>query len=80
MGNTFQIALDDFDVGQLLDGLSIRAEAWRKTADYMDTGESPEAFFACEECSDAVEARKIAEHYERIIANIETQIELQRAP
>ena len=47
MGNTFQIALDDFDVGQLLDGLSIRAEAWRKTADYMDTGESPAEEF-CE--------------------------------
>ena len=79
MGKTFQIALSDFDLGQLLDGLSIRAEAWRKTAEYMATGEVPEQFFVCEECNDAGEARKIAEHYERIITNIETQIGQQRA-
>jgi hypothetical protein len=79
MGKTFQITLEDFDLGQLLDGLNARAEAWRKTADYMGTGELPKEFFVCEECNDADEARKMAEYYERIISNIETQIEQQRA-
>jgi len=37
----------------------------------------PEDSFACEECSDAEEAQKVADHYQRIITAIERQIDAQ---
>ena len=40
-------------------------------------GGLPDDSFACEECSDADEAQKIADHYQRIITAIERQIEEQ---
>ncbi len=69
MKKTYRIELDDFDLGQVLDGLEIRAEAWEKTADYHRTGESPSDFFV-EECNDADEADRIANHYRSILAKI----------
>ena len=77
MGKTFQITIDGFDLGQLLDRLRVRAEAWRNTAKYLDTGEAPEEFFVCEECSHAEEATVIASHYDKIISLIQRQIEEQ---
>jgi hypothetical protein len=70
----FVIRLNGFDLGQLLDGLEVRAAAWRHTAEYMETGEAPEGI-VIEECTDAEEARKIAGHYERIIEAVMTQWE-----
>jgi hypothetical protein len=78
MANTYTIRLPSNDLGQALDGLRCREEAWRNTARYFETGESPTEFFLAEECRDAEEARAIAEHYQRIIAAIETQMEAQR--
>ena len=78
MGKTFRITIDTIDLLQLLDGLRIRAEAWRNTAQYLKTGESPVEFFVCEECRDAAEATQIADHYDKIIALIERQMEEQR--
>lgn len=72
-----QLTLSDDDVGQLLDGLRIRAEAWTKTADYMESGFHADDAFICEECNDSNEARRIAQHYERIITEIERQVETQ---
>ena len=69
-----QLTLSADDVGQLLDGLRIRAEAWSKTADYLESGFNADDAFICEECSDSHEARSIAQHYERIIARIEHQL------
>jgi hypothetical protein len=60
------IRLNDFDLGQLIDGLEVRARAWRDTATYLHTGEAPSANFVMEECRDAEEAERLAEHYERI--------------
>ena len=77
MGKTFRITIDSFDLGQLLDGLRIRAEAWHNTAEYLETGESSVEFFVCEECSDAEEATKIADQYDKIISLIQRQIEEQ---
>jgi len=74
----YTIQLDSFDLGQLIDGLEARAEAWRLTAVYLETGEAPDGF-VIEECSDAEEARRIAEHYQRILANIIQQQTEQRA-
>ena len=77
MKATFQIVLKRRDLGQLLDGLRIRAEAWGKTADYLEFGFGPDDSFICEECSDTYEARCIARHYETIIAEIEAQAKKQ---
>jgi hypothetical protein len=71
------LTLSADDVGQLLDGLRLRAEAWTKTVDYIESGFNPDDTFICEECSDPNEARRIAQHYERIIIEIERQIERQ---
>ena len=72
MRKVYRIELDDIDLGQLLDGLEVRAEAWEKTADYYRTGVAPDDFIM-EECRDAEEAEKIAAHYRSIIAKILTQ-------
>lgn len=64
------------DLGQLLDGIRIRAESWRRTAEFIESGYADDAFI-CEECSDANEAVRIATHYERIITLVECQIEEQ---
>ena len=76
MCKIFHIQLDALDLGQLLDGLAARAEAWEKTADYHRTGESPSDFIV-EECNDADEAEGIARHYRAIIAKIRKQQEEQ---
>jgi hypothetical protein len=75
MPKKYRIELDDFDLGQVLDGLEIRAEAWEKTADYHRTGESPNIIV--EECKNADEADSIANHYRSIIAKIRKQQEEQ---
>lgn len=69
----YVIRLKAFDLGQLLDGLETRADAWRNTATYMSTGEAPTEDFIAEECTDAEEAERLAEHYERIIATVMKQ-------
>ena len=64
-------------LGQLIDGLEARADEWRLTALYLETGEAPDGL-VIEECSDAEEARLIAEHYQQILANIIRQQTEQR--
>ncbi len=76
MNKTYRIELDDFDLGQVLDGLEIRAEAWEKTANYHRTGESPPDLIV-EGCNNAEEAEEIASHYRGIIAKIHEQMEAQ---
>jgi hypothetical protein len=73
----FVIRLNGLDLGQLIDGLESRATAWRLTATYLETGEAPDGFVV-EECNDAEEARRIAEHYRRIIRQVVEQWEGQR--
>ena len=73
----YVIRLNGLDLGQLIDGLEARADAWRLTAVYLETGESPDGF-VIEECSYAEEARRIAEHYKRIIGTVVEQRERQR--
>lgn len=75
--NEYVIRLNGLDLGQLIDGLEARADAWRLTAEYLDSGEAPDGL-VIEECSDAEEARRIAEHYQRILANIIQQQAEQR--
>ena len=76
MSKSYRIELSELDLGQLLDGLEARAEAWEKTADYHRSGESTLGFIV-EECNDADEAAGIASHYRSIIAKIREQQEAQ---
>jgi len=74
MAKTFKITLDSLDMSQLLDGLRARAKAWRKTAEFLDTGYIADDSFICEECCDSEEAMLIANHYEKIISQIGYQV------
>ena len=77
MGKTFHLTIDGFDLGQILDGLRCRQESWANTAIYLRDDYFPDDSFICEECRDADEAQKIADHYQRIITAIERQIDEQ---
>lgn len=68
----YVIHLNAFDLGQLIDGLEVRANAWKFTAEYFETGVSTEGF-AIEECADAEEARKIEAHYRQILVTLTAQ-------
>jgi hypothetical protein len=72
MQKVYSIQINAHDLGQLLDGLEARAEAWEKTADYHRTGQSPPGFIV-EESNGAGEAGGIANHYRSIIAKIRHQ-------
>lgn len=74
MNETILLRLDRNDVGQILEGLQAREESWRKTAMFLRDGFYPGDVFICEECSKFEEADGIANHYQRIITNIERQI------
>ena len=76
MAKTYLLRLDENDVGQILDGLEVRAAAWEKTAEYHRTGESSSEFLV-EECDEADEAVAIARRYRDIMANIASQREVQ---
>ena len=72
----FTIRLHSFDIGQFLDALRIRATSWRMTAEFIESGYADETF-VCEECNNADEASRIAQCYERLITEIERQIDEQ---
>jgi hypothetical protein len=76
MRKAYRIELDDFELGQLLDGAEARADAWEKTARHYRTGELPPDFII-EECNGADEAERIAAHYRAIIAKVRSQREAQ---
>ncbi len=74
MTKMFTFALSEDDAGQMLDGLETRAEAWRRTAEYLRTREFTGEPFLCEDCSDPEEADRVATHFERIIESITKQM------
>lgn len=77
MGRQITFTLDSLDVGQILDGLDIRAESWERTAEFLRTGNMPDdSPFLIEECSNADEAEEIARHYRSIICKIRSQMEV----
>ncbi|HNI04352.1 MAG TPA: hypothetical protein PL010_06930 [Flavobacteriales bacterium] len=73
----YVIRLSGSDLGQVIDGLEARTSAWHHTATYLETGEAPDGFLI-EECEDAEEARRIAEHYQRILTAMVEQMMEQR--
>lgn len=63
------------EIGQILDGLEVRATAWERTAEYLRTGEmSADDLFIVEECRDAEEARAVAADYRDILRKIRGQL------
>lgn len=79
MGNDCTITLSENEIGQVLDGLEVRADAWEKTAVYLRSGCLPEGEeIIIEECSDATEAEAIAGDYRSIIEKIQSQRDTQR--
>lgn len=80
MGKQVVLTLDSLDVGQILDGLRSRQEAWANTAIFLRDGYFPNEAFVCEECTDPNEAQRISEYYQRIILSIERQIDAQTGP
>lgn len=38
MAKIYHIELSEDDLGQLLDGLEVRAESWERTAEYLRSG------------------------------------------
>jgi hypothetical protein len=78
MAKIDRIELDEHDLGQLLDGLEIRADSWRRTAEYLRAGDMPDGeHFMIEECSDEDEAEAIAADYGRIIGILMEQRDSQ---
>jgi hypothetical protein len=77
MGKEIFLRLDSLDVGQIVDGLRCRQESWSNTANYLRDDYFPDDSFICEECSDADEAQRLADWYQRILAAIEAQVDAQ---
>ena len=63
VGKQLKIKIDSLDLSQILDGLRLRQESWKNTALFLRDGFFPDEAFVCEECSDADEAERIADHY-----------------
>lgn len=80
MSKNYFLRLDENDLGQIIEGLQMREESWRRTADYFRSGYNPDDSFLIEECSGEHEADKIAKFYSRIIQNLERQRDEQRVP
>lgn len=77
MGKIYTIRLEANDLGQLLEGLQSHSESRHNTAEYLESGYNPREDIIVEECTDAEESCAIADHYDRIIATTETQMNSQ---
>jgi hypothetical protein len=73
-----QLVLDESMVGQILDALEIRREAWQKTSAWY-RGELDDPFFAIEECRDEEEADSIATLYLQIETELRSQLAHHRS-
>lgn len=73
MENVYLLRLSGLDLGQIIDGLCVREKSWRDTAIYLRDGFIADDSFLCEECNDEHEADKLADHYKRLIAELQTQ-------
>ena len=71
------IKLPKLFVGQMLDGLRIRAESWERTKIYLSDGVIDPDDPYVEECNDETEAGQIEAFYREIIKEIETQLDAQ---
>ena len=65
----YAIRLSGLDLGQVIDGREARSNDWRLTATYLETGKAPDGF-VIEECCNAEETQRLAEHYEHILDSL----------
>ena len=76
----YVIRVNGFDLGQMLDGLEVRARSWRDTATFLQTGVVSSLDFLAEECWNAAEAMQLAKHYEHIVTRLREQRAQQDRP
>lgn len=75
MPKNLNLMLTRDEIGQILDGLEVRAVAWERTAEYLRTGEmSADDLFIAEACRDEEEARAVAADYRSILRKIRGQL------
>ena len=79
MNKTYFLRLGENDLGQIIEGLQVREDSWRRTADYFRFGHSPGDSFIIEECNGEHEANQRALFYARILRNLERQRGKQRS-
>ena len=79
MTKIYFLRLDENDLGQIIDGLQVREESWRRTADYFRSGNIPDDSFQIEECNGEHEANHMALFYARILRNLVRQRDEQRS-
>ncbi len=71
MAQKYRIEPDEYDLGQLLNGLEIRAGSWGSNARYLRAGDMSNAeLFMIEECSGEDEAEGMAATYGGIIGKL----------
>jgi len=73
-GERVEIAVSVDDAGWAMDAMRERADAYERTAEYLEDGDSDDAAFEIEEVSDAAEARGIAKSYRDVIKRIEVKL------
>jgi hypothetical protein len=73
MKKTIKLSLPDDFVGQMLDGLEVLAEDWKRTKEYLESGTVDIEGGTIRECSNAHEAERIEEFYRAIIKEIRKQ-------
>jgi hypothetical protein len=78
MNKSYFLRLGENDLGQIIEGLQVREDSWRRTADYFRSGYNPDTSFVIEECNGEHEANQMALFYARIIRNLERQRDEQR--
>jgi hypothetical protein len=73
----FTLTLSDDYVGQMLDGLEVHVEDWKRTKEYLESGTIDVEGPTIRECSSAHEAQRIEEFYKAIIKEIRKQVQQQ---
>jgi hypothetical protein len=72
MKRNVTIALEENDWGQIIDGLTCRAEEYELTAQYHETGYAENYIL---EVRDAKEAKNLAQWYRRLVKQIRKQLQ-----
>lgn len=73
MSDSVVLKLSRNDAGQILDGIRERKQHWYDTVFSLQGATLAEGTITCE-CSDEREAQKIAEHYGRLVEQLEAQL------
>ena len=72
---TYELSAND--AGQVIDGLSVCHENWRKTLDWYD-GTLDDPDFTILECSDRDEAANMVRIYDELLDALYAQLQAQR--